>query len=82
MYFRYLFWFLIIFFILNSVLYEGFNNCDNFVYHIGKNQKNLKKKNNINQLLGYTKNTHLYRILEFDSTEPFPVNANFFRNKY
>ena len=82
MYFQYLFWIFIIFFVLSSVSHEGFNNCDNLVYQVRENQQNLKKKNDINQLLGYTKNTHLYRILEFDSTEPFPVNANFFRNKY
>ena len=34
------------------------------------------------KLLGYTPNEHLYRILEFKSSEPLPVNANFFNNKY
>ena len=38
--------------------------------------------NNVNQLLGYTPNEHLYRIMEFKSSEPLPVNANFFNNKY
>jgi hypothetical protein len=83
MYFQKLFYVFILFFFLSSVLIrEGFENCDNLVYKVGENQQNLKKKNNINQLLGYTKNTHLYRILEFDLTEPMPVNANFFNNEY
>ena len=44
MYFQYLFWIFIIFFVLSSVLHEGFNNCDNLVYQVGRNQQNFKKK--------------------------------------
>ena len=74
MYFlQYIFWIYILFFFLSSVLIrENFDNCDNLVYQVGENQKNFKKGNNVNQMLGYTPNTHLYRILEFESS-PLPA---------
>lgn len=83
MYFENLLLFFIIFFLLSSVfIREGFENCDNLVDPLGKHLDGLRKKNNVDQLLGYTPNEHLYHVLEYKSSNPLPVNANFFNNKY
>ena len=65
---------------MSSVLIQNLDNCDNLVYQVGENQKNLKK-NNVDQLLGYTPNTHLYRILEFN-LKTITCECEFFNNKY
>ena len=83
MYYKWLFLFLILFFIIYSCnnKKENFDNCPG-ISGLYNDRINFLKNKKYGLLLGFNPNDYIYKTLLMDSNEPIPVNANFWLKKF